>query len=41
MDVVLIVANLVGPGPLLQISGRAHLVEASIPKNGACIESVM
>jgi hypothetical protein len=35
MDIVLVIANLIGPRPLLQIGGRAHLVEASIPQNCA------
>jgi hypothetical protein len=35
VDVVLIITNLVGPGPLLKIGAGGHLIEATIPENGA------
>lgn len=36
VDVVLVRANLVAPGPLVQIGRRGHVVEAAIPQDGAC-----
>lgn len=35
VDVILIVANLVCPGPFLEISARGHVVEATIPEDCA------
>jgi hypothetical protein len=36
VDVVLVVSDLVSPRPLVEIRTRGHVVEAAIPKDGAC-----
>lgn len=36
VDVVLEVSDLICPGPLLEVCGRGHLIETSIPENSAC-----
>jgi hypothetical protein len=35
MDVVLVVSNLVSPGPLVEIGRGAHVIEAAIPEDCA------
>jgi len=35
VDVVLVVAHLVCPGPFVQIRGSGHVVEATIPQDRA------
>jgi hypothetical protein len=35
MDVVLVIADLIGPGPLLKVGAGGHLIEATIPENSA------
>lgn len=33
MNIILVVTHLISPGPLLEASAGAHIVEASIPNN--------
>lgn len=35
MDVVLVGADWVGEGPLVQVGGRGHVIEATVPEGGA------
>lgn len=39
MDVVLVRADFVGPGPLVKVAGGVEVVEAAVPEDGAGVDA--